>query len=145
MPLPTPPPEKKWFYREVWSALQPKVDAFKEETTPKQLKDSPQKSSWVPKKLTAMRDHSSELVKRYELQERFENMFNHYCRMVLAVKDFFYQKHYRDMGSILEGGLKSLEEQLKRLREERGKAPEMKKGQDVVVKLHPKCQEKKQS
>lgn len=147
MPLPTPPPEKKWFYREVWSALRPKVDDLKQETAPKQLeaKSSSSSSSWVPKKLTAMRDQSSELVERYGLRERFENMFNHYCRVVIAVKEFFYQKRYREMGSIVDGGLKSLEERIKRLREERGKAPELKKGRDVVVKLHPKCQGKKQA
>lgn len=171
---PTPPAEKKWFYKEVWAALQPSVDKI----TPRRMShgssnpnsDLPEAAaklsssvgSWT-QRITSVRDQGLDMVQRYGFREKLDQAFQQYCRLVTAVKEFFYQKRYQQMGSLMTDGLKRLEDRVRSVREGRplgrdtgngtagrkidgscAKAVESKATKDeekIVVKLTPKPEE----
>ncbi|KXJ77502.1 hypothetical protein RP20_CCG007391 [Aedes albopictus] len=170
--MPTPPPEMKWFYKEVWSALQPSL----ERVTPRNLSqtmssarshsnpESSQAAATWTERITNIREQGFKMVERYGLREKLDLAFQQYCRLVTAVKEFFYQKRYHQMGTLMTDGLKTLEDRVRSIREGRplgrdsgsgptdgkvdgvcvkaGEADAVKDEKKIIIKLTPKKEEK---
>uniref|UniRef100_A0A182MPY0 Uncharacterized protein n=1 Tax=Anopheles culicifacies TaxID=139723 RepID=A0A182MPY0_9DIPT len=110
---PTPPPEKKWLYKQllesVRSGISPQLN----------LSNSTlgRATSQMWSQLNIAHRRAQELAEEYHLKEKIESLVKQIAVTMVAVKNFFAHKQYYQLDRIIDKGLLTLEEKIRSSRE----------------------------
>uniref|UniRef100_A0A4Y0BK30 Uncharacterized protein n=1 Tax=Anopheles funestus TaxID=62324 RepID=A0A4Y0BK30_ANOFN len=110
---PTPPPEKKWLYKQllesVRSGISPQLNLGNSTLG--------QATSKMWLQLNIAHRRAQDIAEEYHLKEKFEVLVKQMAAAVVAAKDFIAHKQYYQLDRIIDKGLLSLEEKIRTSRE----------------------------
>uniref|UniRef100_A0A182K0Z9 Zinc transporter foi n=1 Tax=Anopheles christyi TaxID=43041 RepID=A0A182K0Z9_9DIPT len=110
---PTPPPEKKWLYKQVIESVQSGI--------PPQLNVANStigratSQMWV--QLNSAHQRAQDMANEYHLKEKLGFVMKQVASCVVAVKDFIAHKQYYQLDHIIDKGLLAVEEKIRATRE----------------------------